>query len=294
MILIAKKITESTYFKACVLFIILLSAVITGLETYPVHFQAFHEWFITLDRIIIAAFTIEILIKLISFGKKPWTFFTDPWNVFDFVIVLLCYLPAELHFVGILRIARLLRVLRLISILPKLQLLVNTLIKSIPSIGYVIVLLSILFYIYGVIGCFVFGKNDPVHFGSLHNSLLTLFSVVTLEGWVEILKINMYGCSNYGYENYFSACIHSEAQPLAAVIYFISFILLGSMIFINLFIGVVINSMAESERELGLSQLKNKDNEDLLIQLKNMEEKMNLLKNDIILIAEKIKKGKIT
>lgn len=291
MVDLAKKITGSPSFKIIVLSIILLSALITGLETYPQYFKTFYHWFIIADRVIVAAFAIELAFRLTAHGKNIWRFFTDPWNVFDFVIVLLCFLPADVHFIGILRIVRILRVLRLISILPKLQLLVNTLIKSIPSIGYVIVLLTILFFIYGVLGCFIFGLNDPIHFGNLHKAMLTLFSVVTLEGWVEILKINMYGCSNFGYENEITKCIHSNPQPFAAVLYFISFILIGSMIFINLFIGVVMNSMAESERELSLNKVKTKDKDNLLVHLDNMEEKMELLKKEIMELSEKIKSG---
>lgn len=289
MIQVAQKITSSSFFRNSILATIIFSAILTGLETYPEYFKKFHELFISLDRIIIAIFTIEIFLKIISNGKKPWAFFRDPWNVFDFVIVILCYIPSELHFISMVRIVRLLRVLRLITALPKLQLLVNTLLKSIPSISYVIILLGLLFYIYAVTGCFLFSKNDPIHFGNLHSAMLTLFSVVTLEGWVEILKINMYGCANYGYESYSWLCLSSHPQPKTAVIFFISFILLGSMIFINLFIGVVINSMSESEREMNLLKHKKDSKSDLIEYLKAVEQKMHQIKNDISVITEKVK-----
>ncbi len=289
MFLFARKVTESALFKYGILLTIISSAILTGLETYSGILNKYEQLFLKLDRIIILIFTIEIILKLLAQGKNPKQYFRDPWNIFDFIIVVLCYLPSDLRFVSMLRIVRLLRVLRLISVLPKLQLLVNTLIKSLPSISYVIILLTLLFYIYAVAGCFIFGQNDPIHFGSLHVAMLTLFSVVTLEGWVEILKINMYGCANYGYENYSHLCQSSNGQPAAAVIYFITFILLGSMIFINLFIGVVMNSMSESEREMALLKVKSKNSSDLIENLKSIEQKMDLLKNDFIIISDKIK-----
>ncbi len=289
MFLFARKVTESALFKYGILLTIISSAILTGLETYSGILNKYEQLFLKLDRIIILIFTIEIILKLLAQGKNPKQYFRDPWNIFDFIIVVLCYLPSDLRFVSMLRIVRLLRVLRLISVLPKLQLLVNTLIKSLPSISYVIILLTLLFYIYAVAGCFIFGQNDPIHFGSLHVAMLTLFSVVTLEGWVEILKINMYGCANYGYENYSHLCQSSNGQPAAAVIYFITFILLGSMIFINLFIGVVMNSMSESEREMALLKAKSKNSSDLIENLKSIEQKMDLLKNDFIIISDKIK-----
>ncbi len=289
MFLFARRVTESAIFKYGILLTIISSAILTGLETYSGILINYEQIFLKLDRIIILIFTIEIILKLLAQGKNPKQYFRDPWNIFDFIIVILCYLPSDLRFVSMLRIVRLLRVLRLISVLPKLQLLVNTLIKSLPSISYVIILLTLLFYIYAVAGCFIFGQNDPIHFGSLHVAMLTLFSVVTLEGWVEILKINMYGCANYGYENYRQLCLSSNGQPAAAVAYFISFILLGSMIFINLFIGVVMNSMSESEREMALLKLKSKNNSDLIENLQSIEQKMDLLKNDFTIISDKIK-----
>ena len=148
-----------------------------------------------------------------------------------------------------LRLARLLRVLRLLRTVHKLQILVGALLRSIPSMAYVGLLLALLFYAYGGAATFLFSANDPVHFGSLQISMLSLFRIVTLEGWTELLYIQMYGCERYGYDGMAELCTQSSAQPLMAVAFFISFVLLGTMIVLNLFIGVILNGMTEAQAE---------------------------------------------
>jgi voltage-gated sodium channel len=166
--------------------------------------------------------------------------------VFDFTIVAVCFLPMDGQYAAVLRLARVLRVLRLVTTVPRLQLLVGALLKSIPSMVYVSVLLSILFYIYGVIGTFLFGKHDPVHFGSLGASMLSLFQTVTMEGWVDLMAIQLYG---HDYVAGQPATAVSTGHGPAAILYFVSFILLGTMIMLNLFIGVIMKSMSEVEAE---------------------------------------------
>jgi voltage-gated sodium channel len=114
---------------------------------------------------------------------------------------------------------------------------------------YVFLLLVLMFYTYGVSATFMFGGNDPVHFGSLPRSLLSLFQVVTLEGWSDIMNIQMYGCDRYGYEGMEALCTDPKATPLLAVFFFVTFILMGAMIIINLFIGVMTQSLDEANRE---------------------------------------------
>jgi voltage-gated sodium channel len=206
-----------------------------------------------LNKIILIIFIIEIVVKLLAKGKKPWLFFTDAWNVFDFIIVAAAFLPFGGSSIAILRLLRLLRVLKLIKALPKLQMLVGALLKSIPSMGYVSILLLLLFYIYAVAGVFFFGDNDPVHFSDLQTSMLSLFRIVTLEDWTDIMYINMFGCENYGYDGNLDVCVNSVANPAGSVTFFVSFVLIGTMIFLNLFIGVIMNGMDEAKAEMALS-----------------------------------------
>ena len=202
-----------------------------------------------LDKIVLSIFVLEIDMKMGAHGNRPWLYFRNPWNVFDFAIVAVCLLPLNSQFVTVLRLARILRVLRLVTVLPRLQILVGALLKSIPSMGYVSMLLFLHFYVYAVMATFIFGKNDPLHFGSLGTSLLTLFQVVTLEGWVEVMRIQMFGSAQFGYEGMEHLTGHSQAFPVGAPLFFISFIVIGGMIILNLFIGVIMNSMQESQAE---------------------------------------------
>jgi voltage-gated sodium channel len=279
-------LVESGAFRYFILMLILLSGVIVGLETYPDIHSKYAGLFKVIDKVIIYIFVVEIFLKLISKGKRPWEYFQDPWNVFDFLIVAVCFIPTvDTHFVAVLRMARILRVFRIISIFPKLQILVNALLKSIPSMGYVVVLLFLVFYIYAVMGSFIFAERDPVHFGSLHLSMITLFKVLTLEGWTDILNIQIYGSTD---PNAKSAMEEVSYWSLA---YFISFILLGAMIIMNLFIGVIMNSMQESHEELEKNLLRKQMAESGTHGIvKNLEFKIDELKKEIQKLNELLNK----
>lgn len=259
----AQKITKSKTFNVFIFILILLSAILIGIETYY-GIASEHKLVLAfLDNFIISIFALEIGLKIISNGKKSWKFFSDPWNVFDFIIVAVCLIPAgDTHFFAAFRILRVLRILRMITFLPKLRLLIGALVKSIPSMGYIILLIAILFYVYAIVGVFVFGTSDPTHFGDLHHTLVTLFKVLTLEGWTDIMNPLIFGSAS------------AENMQIISIwpfLYFASFILIGAMIIMNLFIGVIMNSMQESQNELSqeLQEIKFQDikSEELYVQI---------------------------
>jgi len=232
-------------------------------------------------------FVLEAAIKIIAKGKRPLDYFKDPWNVFDFTIVVVCFLPIGGKFIPVLRLARVLRVLKLVSAIPRLQILVNAVLKSIPSIGYVFLLGLLHFYIYGCMATFLFSENDPVHFRNLQTSMLSLFRAVTLEDWTDLMYINMYGSANYGYDEATYAAlanigitkdkIVSTASPLAAGAFFVSFILTGAMIVLNLFVGVMLTGMDEAKKETEIAEAakrKEVDNLDIKEELIQMEQQL--------------------
>lgn len=245
-------IAESKFFQRFILVVIIGAGILIGLETSRSLMDRYGDVVYFLDRVVLGIFTVEILIKIIAHGRRPWSYFKDPWNVFDFTIVAVCFIPFGSQFVAVLRMARLLRVLRLVTVLPRLQLLVGALLHSIPSLGYVGALLALHFYIYAVMGVFLFRDNDPVHFGNLGVSLMTLFGVVTLEDWRDVLYMQYYGSAVYPYDTEaLNATVRTpHAMPMVAVGYFISFVMLGTMIMLNLFIGVIMNSMQEMQQKL--------------------------------------------
>ena len=128
----------------------------------------------------------------------------------------------------------------------------SALLKSIPSMGYVALLLSLLFYVYSVAAVFLFGANDPVHFESLPLAMLSLFRVVTGEDWTDIMYIAMYGCADYGYGGMEELCTQSQGYPVFGALFFVSFMLLGAMVILNLFIGVIMGGMDEAKKETEL------------------------------------------
>lgn len=229
---------------------IILAGIVVGIETYPSLVDSHGGVLHLLDKVILAIFVFEIAVKMGAEGSRPLRYFRDPWNVFDFIIVAAAFLPFGGNAVTVLRLLRLLRVLKLIRALPKLQVLVGALLKSIPAMGYVSALLLLLFYIYAVAAVFFFSGNDPIHFETLQLSMLSLFRVVTLEDWTDIMYINMYGCDEYGYSaTSMQTCSSPEAQPLLAALFFVTFVLIGTMVFLNLFIGVIMTGMDEARNE---------------------------------------------
>ncbi|MCH2109825.1 MAG: ion transporter [Polyangiaceae bacterium] len=250
MTTILRKIAESTLFQVSITLVILFAGFLVGVETYPALAQRHASLLHMLDRLVLAIFTLEVVIKMGAEGRRPLNYFKDGWNTFDFIIVAACFLPFSGQAITVLRLLRLLRVLKLVRALPKLQILVSALLKSIPSMGYVTLLLVMLFYVYAVAAVFLFGTNDPLHFSNLENAMLSLFRVVTLEDWTDIMYINMYGCDQYGYgAESLAACVAPSAAPLLSPFFFVSFVLIGTMVIMNLFVGVIMSGMDEAQAE---------------------------------------------
>tara|TARA_B100000614_G_C14514853_1_gene480091 strand:+ start:485 stop:1444 length:960 start_codon:yes stop_codon:yes gene_type:complete len=304
MVKICKGIADSQWFTNFILGVIVLAGVVVGMQTYKEFEAENHALLSTLDTVILWIFVLEAAIKIISKGKRPLDYFKDPWNVFDFTIVVVCFLPIGGKFIPVLRLARVLRVLKLVSAIPRLQILVNAVLKSIPSIGYVFLLGILHFYIYGCMATFLFSDNDPVHFRNLQTSMLSLFRAVTLEDWTDLMYINMYGSANYGYdESTYAALANigisedkvvSTASPLAAGAFFVSFILTGAMIVLNLFVGVMLTGMDEAKKETEIAEAaKRKESENLdikeeLVQMeRQLQDMSQKLSQNLLILSKK-------
>ncbi len=216
-------------FTNTIILLILLNSVLIGLETFPALYSSYESWFIILDQVLLWLFTAEIALRLMAI-RPTWAFFKNGWNVFDFIIVASGHLLAGAPFVTVLRILRVLRMLRTFSVIPSLRRMVQALILTIPSLGNIMLLMGLVLYIFGVAGTVLFAEADPVHFGSLPASLLTLFQVSTLEAWAsEVMRPLL------------------EILPWAWI-YFVIFILIGTFVVINLFLGVIVSSMEKVDR----------------------------------------------
>lgn len=181
---------------------------------------------------------------------------------------MLCLLPVGAENAAAARLIRLLRVLRLFTAVPRLKIILAAMAHALPSIGYVGILLALLLYVYGVVGNTLFAANDPIHFGTLHTSMLSLIRVVTLEDWTDLMYIQIYGSDVYGYSNAAqqlspeqSLAWTPRARPLAGVVYFVSFVLVGTIIVLNLFVGIVLTSLTEAQAEQAVDLLPAADSE---------------------------------
>jgi voltage-gated sodium channel len=221
---LSRRVTASRNFQNFILGIIVLTAVVAGIETSATLMASYGAFFDWLELVVQAVFVLEIVLRLLAYWPRLSAFFRDGWNVFDFVVVVTSLLPQSGAFAIVARLARLMRVTRLVSTFPELRLIVGTMLRSIPSMGHVIMLLGLLLYVYAILGFHLFHEHDPERWGTLGTALLTLFQMLTLEGWVEIQESAL------------------QAYPWAWI-YFASFVLVAVFVVVNLFIAVVINSL---------------------------------------------------
>ena len=203
--------------------LILVNAVILGLETSAELMAAWGPWLIAVDRTILAVFVAEIALRL---AVHRLAFFRDPWSVFDFTVVAIALVPASGP-LAVLRALRVLRVLRLITLVPSMKRVVGGLLSALPGLGSVSAIIGIIFYVSAVIATKLFGPAFPQWFGTLGDSAFTLFQVMTLEGWaMGIVRPVM------------------EVMPLAWI-FFLLFILSSTFTLLNLFIAVIVNAIQQ-------------------------------------------------
>tara|TARA_B100000941_G_C28456014_1_gene527957 strand:+ start:39 stop:932 length:894 start_codon:yes stop_codon:yes gene_type:complete len=247
-----RRVVEAPWFTGFIITVIVFAGILVGMETSAPLMTELGSTIEVLNNIVLYIFVAEILLKMTAAAPKPWRFFYDGWNVFDFLIVAVCFVPFGGGFAPVLRLFRLFRTLRLVSVIPRLQLIVSALLRCLPSMFYVSILLFLVFYIYAVAGTMLFGANDPVHFGGLWTSMLSLFRVVTLEDWTDVMYLQMFGSDVYeGYnQSVEGQTVVPKAQPFLGAFYFVSFVLVGTMIMLNLVIGVIINGMDEAQKEV--------------------------------------------
>ncbi len=201
--------------------LIVINAIVLGLETSADIMATWGSFLISLDNVILTAFVIELVLRIYGHG---WRFFCDPWGVFDFVVVAIALIPASGP-LAVLRALRVLRVLRLVSMMPQLRFVVEALLSAIPGISAIAGLMVILYYVFAVMATGLFGGTHPEWFGNVGASMYTLFQIMTLESWsMGIVRPLM------------------ESHPFAWA-FFIPFILIATFTILNLFIAIIVNTM---------------------------------------------------
>ena len=227
---VAQRVAAAAWFHWGVVGVIGVNALVIGLDTSAFLAERYGAWFKAANQLFLGIFVVEAVVKLIAQWPRPQRYFKDGWNVFDFAIIVVSLLPSTGELATLARLARLLRVLRLVSALPELRLIVTTLVRSIPSMFNVVCLMSVIFYIYAVAGYHLFHDIDPTHWRTLGIAALTLFRVVTLEDWTDVMYAAM-------------------AHHWWAWAYFVSFVVVGTFVVVNLFIAVVLNNLDEAKTQ---------------------------------------------
>jgi voltage-gated sodium channel len=228
-----KKIDSSPIFQWSIITVIIISALLIGAKTHDLSPEAIRV-LAFLDNAITVFFVFELTIRFMAFPNKK-AFFKSGWNIFDTLIVIGSLIPTGGSGVLLARLLRVFRVLRLVSMVPELRLLINALIKAIPRMGYIALLMFVIFYIYAAVGSMFFHTINEELWGDVSISMLTLFRVATFEDWTDVM--------------YETMVIH----PLSWI-YYLSFIFLTAFIFLNMMVGTILEVMSEEHENYRAEQ----------------------------------------
>jgi len=259
---VSQQLRDNRLFEWFVVSIIILSALLIGARTYPVS-PAIIEMIHWLDIAITVLFLCEIIIRFAATPIKS-RFFHSGWNIFDTLVVVVSLMPinnSEMALIG--RLVRIFRVLRMISIIPELRTLLNSLIRALPQLGYVVLLMFIIFYIYAAVGATFFEAINPTLWDDVSIALLTLFRIMTFEDWTDVMYETM------------------AIYPLSWI-YYLTFIFLTAFAFLNMVIGIVVNVLEdEHARERAARDQENNPvtNEALLLEIQSLRAEVSSLKN---------------
>lgn len=241
------RLRNNKIFELFVISVIICSALMIGVNTYEIP-SSIMSILKVLDWMITVIFLVEIVIRFVGEPDKK-RFFHNFWNVFDTLIVVVSLVPIQSGDMAVLgRLVRIFRVLRMVSIIPELRLLINSLVKALPQLGYVMLLMFIIFYIYAAVGATFFAEINPVLWGDISISLLTLFRVMTFEDWTDVMYETM------------------TVYPLSWS-YYLTFIFFTAFAFLNMVIGIVVNVL-EQERQAIEKEETAQANEPTMAELK--------------------------
>jgi voltage-gated sodium channel len=226
-------IVESDAFTYFIAAVILANAAVLGLETYDEIDRDAGGTLNALNNVFLGIFVVELALRFGSYGRRPHDFFRSGWNVFDLVVVGAAFVPGLSKNSTLLRLVRLARVVRVVRLLPDVRILLVAMARSIPPMLSLAVLAVLVLYVYAMVGWMIFGDEDPERWGDIGQAMLTMFVLLTLENFPDVLQDGM------------------DIEPWSWV-FFVSFALLAAFILLNVLIGVVLNSMEEA-REIELT-----------------------------------------
>ncbi|MCR8827358.1 ion transporter [Pseudosulfitobacter koreensis] len=222
-----RRFIERSAVQMFIMGVIIFNAITLGLSTSDYLQAHIGDWLRVVDRVVLVIFVLELLIKLYAYGLK---FFRNSWNIFDFFVVSIGLFP-QTDSMSALRGLRVIRAMRLLSVIPQMRAVVQALLDALPGMGAVIIMISIVFYVFAVMATIMYGNTFDEWFGTLGRSLYSLFQIMTLESWsMGIVRPVM------------------EVHPMAWV-FFVPFIVITAFSVLNLFIGLLVNTMQSAVEE---------------------------------------------
>jgi voltage-gated sodium channel len=221
------RLVDSTPFTLTIVGVIGVNAVVLGLDTYAGVEERFGDTLFAINAICIGIFVCELLLRIASYGRRPWNFFHDGWNVFDFIVIGGAFVPGIRENATLLRLVRLGRIVRVVRLLPELRVLLAGVWRSVPPLLSIAVVTGMLLFVYGMVGWILFADELPNEWGNIGRAMLTLFVMLTLENFPVYMDQGM------------------EVHPWSWV-YFVTFVLIAAFVVINVLIGIVLNSMEEA------------------------------------------------
>jgi voltage-gated sodium channel len=244
--------------------LIILNAITLSLETSPTIMASAGATLMIVDKAILAVFVAELLAKLVVYRLN---FFRSGWNLFDLAVVGIALVPATGP-LAVLRALRVLRVLRLVSLLPQMRRVVEALVHSLPGMASIAMLMGVVFFVGSVVATKLFGTAHPVYFGTLGDSLFTLFAIMTLEGWADIAR-------------------EVQTTHPQAYLFFVPFIVISVFAVLNLFIAVLTNSMQEMQKEelQAEEEIASRHQKELMAEIERLRLEMRDLRSALVVKA---------
>lgn len=240
-----RALIENPLFDLVITAVILVNAVVLGLETYESVVAGYHGFFSYVYDVILAVYVVELLIRFTAVGWSVRTYVADGWNVFDFIVVTASFVPWLRDTAMLLRLVRVLRVARIVRFLPDLRVIMGAVGRSVPGVASLAAATGLLIFIYGMLGWVLFAGHDPEHYGNIGQAMLTMFIMLTLENLPDNIAMG---------------------QQISewTILFFISYAVAMSFLIFNLFIGIVLGSMEEA-REIDRAR---HETDDLLHRLR--------------------------
>ena len=221
------RLVDSDRFNTGVAVVIVAYAFVLGAQTYDSWTPTQSRVLGAFDLLFYLLFVVELVLRIASYGSKPWRFFGDGWNVFDFVVIAGVFVPGVRENIAIVRLLRLARIVRIVRVLPEARMLLRTITRALPAVATMFLVTIVVLFLYAMVGWALFGDELRNDWGNIGRAMLTMFVLLTLENFPTYLN---------------------DAATVTpwAYLYFLSYVLVAAFVIVNLFIGIVVGAMEEA------------------------------------------------